>query len=124
MSELLLPAPVKVPRWLVPVLVLAIFASVAATTIIATRLSAPAPIAPTQTAAEQTFLRIMGSAVRPNLLQLGHRACSTMGSGNGTYAQYRLAEGELMSYYRVSPGYAQLIVHTALVSGLCTEAKQ
>jgi len=107
--------------WLTYALTAAIIGTVVATVVIATELSTPTVVVSSQSSAEQVFLRIMGPSTSSDALALGHRACRTMVSGQGTYAEYRRAEGALMAYQHVAPSYAQYVVHTALVSGLCLE---
>lgn len=115
--------PVRAPSWTVPLLAVAVLAVATSAAIDAT--STPHVAPPARSSAEQAYLRIInpGTGNAQSLLRLGHNACVTMSSGNGTHAEYRLAIGELMAA-RQTPGLATLIVHTALVSGLCTEAKQ
>jgi len=91
--------------------------------VIATILSTPAVVpVSTRTASETTFLGLMHA--NPNgdntsLLYLGHGACADMHS-TGDYAGYRIAVGKLMSAQE-PPAYAQLMVHAALISGLCEQ---
>lgn len=111
------------PSWTVPALAVAVLAVLTAAAVVATHSPTPAP-ASSQSSAEQSYLRIISpGANAATVLRLGHNACVTMSSGNGTHAEYRRAIGQLMAA-RETPGMATLIVHTALVSGLCTEAKQ
>jgi hypothetical protein len=119
------PAPVmsKRPAWSIPALVIATFAVIATGAVIATKSTTPQPATPT--GAEQSYLRLVHA--NPNdeadtkaLLSLGHGACKTMSSGTAGYSEYRIAVGQLMAAQE-SPRQANLIVHSALTSGLCTE---
>jgi hypothetical protein len=85
----------------------------------------PAAQVVSPTSAEQSYLRMTKptAANTDATLTLGHSACRTMNSGQRTYSEYRLAIGQLMAAGQ-SPSNARAIVHDALISGLCAEARR
>ncbi len=123
-DTLAVAAPPKLRVWLATALVVLLVAFVAIATVIATRMSTPTVPAPTQSSAEQTYLHLLfpagaSDAQVKRALAQAHAACSTMNSGTADHASYRLAVGQLMAE-QVAPSYAAVVVHSALVSGLCT----
>lgn len=116
--------PPKLRVWTATALVVLLVAFVAVSTVIATQMSTPTVTPPAHGSAEQTYLNLLypqgaGDAQTKRALSLGRGACSTMESGSGDHAAYRLAFGQLMAD-QVAPSWAALVVHSALVSGLCT----
>jgi hypothetical protein len=114
--------PVRAPSWTVPLLAVAVLAVATSAAIVAT--STPTVAPPAHSSAEQTYLNLLypqgaSDAQTKRALTLGRGACATMESGSGDHAAYRLAFGQLMAD-QVAPSWAALVVHSALVSGLCT----
>lgn len=117
-------APPKLRAWTATALTVLLVAFVAVASVIATKMSTPTITPPAHTSAEQTYLNLLypqgaSDAQTKRALNFGRNACATMESGSGDHAAYRLAFGQLMAE-QVAPSWAAVVVHSALVSGLCT----
>jgi hypothetical protein len=123
------PAPTRAPtlKLVTHVLAIAIVLASTAVALVVLWQTRTVPTATTQTSAEQTYLHLMfptdtdlPGGVQKAELKLGYAACRTMTSGTAGRAAYRTAVGGLMAE-QVSPSWATLTVHNALVSGLCLQ---
>jgi hypothetical protein len=115
-------APSKRNDWAVYLISAATIVIAATTVVIATIMSTPTASVDTRTDAEHIYLQMIHADTYPETgqqtaLNLGYGACDDMAE-TGVRAGYRTAVGKLMAA-REPPDYANLLVRSAFVSGLC-----